>query len=333
MDEYRDVLIFAESENGRLSSMTLELMGIGAKLAKDLAQDLLLAALGEDAAAGIEDGYGFGAHRVYEARDPLLSEYAPDSYLQVMEQVVRALKPALILFGQTDMAVDLAPRLAFRIGAPIALDCVAIRVSLEGRIEQTKPVFGGKAHAVFAADSPPAIASVRQGSFPPAEYDPTRQGHVIPFGVSLDGARRRVKFLKRIEDESLSLAAVLTSAPIVVSGGRGLKAKEGVELLRATAATVGGALGGSRPAIDAGWLPSHLQVGLTGKRVNPQVYVAVGISGSLQHMAGCMKSKLIVAINTDETAPIFKMAHVGVVGDYREVLQGFNEEMEKTGRR
>jgi electron transfer flavoprotein alpha subunit len=133
--------------------------------------------------------------------------------------------------------------------------------------------------------------------------------------------------LGKTEDEGLSLSAIPSDATVVVSGGRGLKTKEGIDLLKETAGLIGGALGGSRPAIDNGWLPSHLQIGLTGKRINPKLYVAVGISGSLQHMAGCMKSKTIVAINSDESAPIFKMAHVGVVGDYREVLAGFNDEM------
>jgi electron transfer flavoprotein alpha subunit len=333
MDEYRDILVFGESKDGKLSSMTLELMSVGASLAKGLNQKLLLVALGEGAARGIEKAQGFGADMVYAASDPLLSQYAPEAYVQAMEQMVRALKPATILFGQTDMAIDLAPRLAFRVDGAVILDCVDIRLSPEGAVEATKPVFGGKAHAVFAGDIRPLIVSVRQGSFAPAEYDQSRRGEATSFDLALDTEGNRVRFVRKMEDEGLSLAAILTSASIVVSGGRGLKAKEGVELLKEAAAIVGGAVGGSRPAIDAGWLPSQLQVGLTGKRVNPQVYMAVGISGSLQHMAGCMKSKVIVAINADETAPIFKMAHVGVVGDYKEVLKGFNEEMRKQQNR
>jgi electron transfer flavoprotein alpha subunit len=331
MAEHQDVLVFGELENNQLSSMTLELLEIGTTISRDLKGQLLLAAFGKDAAAGIGKAFGFGAHRVYAAHDPLLSDYAPDAYLQAMEQMVRALKPALVLFGQTDRGIDLAPRLAFRMKTAAALDCVNLSVATnEGRVEYVKPVFGGKAHAIFSTGVLPLLASVRQGSFAPARYDQSKQGEVISFALSLDPARIRVRFMRRIQNESLSLAAALIGAPIVVSGGRGLNTKEDVDLLKETAAAVGGAVGGSRPAIDKGWLPSHLQVGLTGKRVNPQIYMAVGISGSLQHMAGCMKSKTIVAINSDESAPIFKMAHIGVVGDYREVLEGFNEEM---GRR
>lgn len=147
--------------------------------------------------------------------------------------------------------------------------------------------------------------------------------------LSPDLSRIRTKFFKKEKDESLALAMKLASAQIVVSGGRGLKKKEGVDLIQETADLLGGAVAGSRPAVDNGWLPSSLQVGLTGKKVNPQVYMAVGISGALQHMAGCSKSKTIVAINSDQSAPIFKLSHMGAVGDYSEVLKGFNEEIKK----
>jgi electron transfer flavoprotein alpha subunit len=157
-------------------------------------------------------------------------------------------------------------------------------------------------------------------------YDHTKTGEVMPINLTIDQSRIRVKFIRKLQEEGLTLAAALTSSPVVISGGRGLKSAEGVDLLKETAVLLGGAVAGSRPAVDRGWLPSQLQVGLTGKRVNPHLYMAVGISGSLQHMAGCMKSKTIVAINIDDEAPIFKMAHIGVVGDYKEVLEGFNEE-------
>ncbi len=328
MEGYRNVVIFGETEGDRLSPMTLELMGIASRLAGGLSGETSLVWLGGVLADSLAEGYGFGADRVFAICDPLLGNYAPDAYLQAMERMVAELRPAVVLFGQTDRGIDLAPRLAFRLRAAVALDCIDLSAAPEGQsATYTKPVFGGKAHAVFSTNALPLIASVRQGSFAPGEYDPARIGDVISLDASLDAALARTRFLGRIEDEGLSFAAILTDAPVVVSGGRGLKTREGIDLLRETAGLIGGAVGGSRPAVDNGWLPSHLQIGLTGKRINPRLYVAVGISGSLQHMAGCMKSKTIVAINSDESAPIFKMAHVGVVGDYREVLEGFNDEM------
>ena len=328
MEGHRNVLIFGEVEGMRLSPMTLELMGIGSRLAEGLSGETSLVWLGRAMAESLGEAYGFGADRVFAICDPLLDSYAPDAYLQAMERMVAELKPAVVLFGQTDRGIDLAPRLAFRLERAVALDCIDLSAGPDGQgATYTKPVFGGKAHAIFSTNALPLIASVRQGSFAPAEYDAARQGEVISLRPSLDVALTRTRFLGRIEDEGLSLSAILTDATVVVSGGRGLKTKEGIGLLKETAGLIGGAVGGSRPAIDNGWLPGHLQIGLTGKRINPKLYVAVGISGSLQHMAGCMKSKTIVAINSDESAPIFKMAHVGVVGDYREVLEGFNDEM------
>jgi len=168
MAEHQDVLIVAELENAQLSSMTLELLGIGATISNDLKGELLLVAFGRDAVTGIKRGFGFGAHRVYAALDPLLSDYAPEAHLQAMEQIVRAVKPAVVLFGQTDRGIDLAPRLAFRMKTAAALDCVNLSVAAnEGRVKYVKPVFGGKAHAVFSTDLLPLIASVRQGSFAP----------------------------------------------------------------------------------------------------------------------------------------------------------------------
>jgi electron transfer flavoprotein alpha subunit len=200
-----------------------------------------------------------------------------------------------------------------------------------GLMELVKPVFGGKAHALFRQGALPGIASVRQGSFVPAEYEASKQGKVLQFELSLDPSRVKTRFLKKVQDESLALALNLASATVVVSGGRGLKRKEGIEILKETADLLGGAIAGSRAAVDSGWLPGSLQVGLTGRRINPQLYMAVGISGALQHMAGCMKSHTIVAINTDGSAPIFNLSHIGVVGDYQEVLEAFNDEVRKIG--
>lgn len=308
--------------------MTRELIGIASRLARGLSGETFLAVLGRETGESLGEGYGFGADRVFAFSSPLLGSYTPEAYLQAMERIVAECGPAVVLFGHTDFGTDLAPRLAFRLRTAVALDCVDVSTAPGGQsATYTKPVFGGKAHAIFSTNALPLIASVRQGSFTPPEYDPARQGEVVSLDLFLDPTLVRTRFLGRIEDEGLSLSAILLNAPIVVSGGRGLKTKEGVDLLKETAGLMGAAIGGSRPAIDNGWLPSHLQVGLTGKRINPQLYVAVGISGSLQHMAGCMKAKTIVAINSDESAPIFKMAHIGVVGDYREVLEGFNDEM------
>jgi electron transfer flavoprotein alpha subunit len=330
MEECRNVLIIGEADESGLSSLTIELMGIGAKLAGNLEHELHVAFLGGKPLSSIDKGYGYGADRVYAYIDPSLEDYVPDIHLLAIEQIVKELKPIIIMFGQTDRGFDLAPRLAFRMKVGVTLDCIDLRIdSAKGIMEQVKPVFGGKAHGLFQSNVFPQITAVRQGAFAPAAYDDSKQGEAIPLSLSLDPSRARTKFVSKIRDANLSLAINLAAASIVVSGGRGLRNKEGVDLMRETAELLGGAIAGSRPAVDNGWLPALLQVGLTGKRINPLLYIAVGISGSLQHMAGCLKSKMIVAINSDESAPIFKLSHVGVIGDYREVLEGFNDEVKR----
>lgn len=329
MKENKNTLVFGEMDGEKLSSMTAQLMRIGKRLSGDMKEALYLVFLGKDFSNAVQNGYGYGADRVYMGVDPLLEHYMTEPYLQAMEQIVKELNPAIVLFGQNDTGLDLAPRLAFRIRTGVTLDCVDLKwIPENGLIEQVKPVFGGKAHARFCcADTVPQIASVREGAFDPAGYDESIKNEVLPFPLTLNPSGVRTRFVKKERDENLALALKLASARIVVSGGRGLKKKEGMDLIKATADLLGGAVAGSRPAVDYGWLPHSLQVGLTGRKVNPEVYIAVGISGALQHMAGCMKSKTILAINSDESAPIFKLSHIGAVGDYREVLEGFLQEI------
>ena len=331
MSEYKNILVFGEMDEERLSSMTIQLISFGKSLSAELNQELFLVFFGQETLKGVDAGYGYGVDKVYMSADPILQNPMTDTCLQAMEQTIGELKPAVVLFGQNDMGLDLAPRLAFRMKTGVSLDCVDLKWNPEkGLLEQVKPVFGGKALGCFrSTGSGPQIVSVRDGTFESAGFDESKKGDVIALNLSLDSSRVRTRFVKKEKDESLDLALKLASANIVVSGGRGLKKKEGVDLIKQTADLLGGAIAGSRPAIDNGWVPGSLQVGLTGKKVNPQLYMAVGISGALQHMAGCSKSKLIVAINSDESAPIFKLSHIGVVGDYKEVLTGFNEEVKK----
>lgn len=331
MTDYKNILIFGEIDGDQVTPITTQLIRIGKTLSEDLNEELHLVFLAGEPQSAAEKGYGYGADKVFVGAEPMLKDYLTDTYLQAMEKVVAELKPSILIFGQDDKGLDLAPRLAWRLKTGVTLDCVDLKIDSEkGLLEPVKPVFGGKAHAHFiSTEGRPQIASVRDGSFDPAEYDESKHGDVVDLGLSLDAADVKTRFLKKEEDKSLALALKLASANVVVSGGRGLKKKEGVDLLQETADLLEGAIAGSRPAVDYGWVPSTVQIGLTGKKVNPQVYLAVGISGALQHMAGCSKSKTIVAINSDDSAPIFKLSHFGVVGDYKGVIEGFNDELKK----
>lgn len=335
MENYQNVMIVGEMEDQRLSALTMQILRIGKELSRELRQRLHLLFLTASIDHVNKEGFCYGADQVFAASHPLLNRYTSDVYLQAMEQVVAQLKPSIILFGHTDTTLDLAPRLSFRLRTAVTLDCVGLKIDGQsGLLERIKPVFGGKSHCHYTSvGGLLQIASVRDGAFEPADYEATLAGEVIELPVSIDVSEIRTRIVGKIHDEDLSLAQKLGTATIVVSGGRGLKNQDGVELIKQTADLLGGAVSGSRPAIDYRWLPSSLQVGLTGKKIKPQVYIAVGISGALQHMAGCIKSKVIVAINSDESAPIFRFSHYGVVDDCRGVLKGFNNELMRARER
>jgi electron transfer flavoprotein alpha subunit len=331
MEEYKNILVVGELDDNGVTVTTTQVMRVGKTLAEKSQQQMHLLLIGGEMQAAAEKGYAYGADKVFMAADPQLENYTTDSYLQVLTQFVQEKTPAVILFCHNQTGLDLAPRLAFRLKAGVMLDCVTYQMdSASGLLEQERPVFGGKAHARYQAlGNGPQVSTVREGAVDSADCDETKSGDVAAFSVALDAADLRTRLVKKEKDESQAQVLKLASATSVVCGGRGIGKKEGMDLLTETAGLLDGAIAGSRPAIDQGWVPGPLQVGQTGKKVSPRLYMAVGISGALQHMAGCANANTIVAINTDPEAPIFKMAHMGVVGDFSGVLAGFNEEVKK----
>ncbi len=331
MEDLKNILVVGELDDSGVTATTAQVIRVGRTLAEETGQQMHLLFIGGEMQAAAERGYAYGAEKVFMASDPQLENYTTDCYLQVMAKFVEEKKPAVILFSHNQMGLDLAPRLAFRIKAGVMLDCVAYTIDQAGGLlQQERPVFGGKAHARYQGlGNAPQITTVREGAVEPAECDESRTGEVVGFNVVLDAADIRTRFVRKEKDASQEQVLKLASAKSVVCGGRGLGNKEGMDLLMETAGLLDGAIAGSRPAIDQGWVPGPLQIGQTGKKVSPRLYMAVGISGALQHMAGCANANTIVAINTDQEAPIFKMSHIGVVGDYKEVLTGFNDEVRK----
>jgi electron transfer flavoprotein alpha subunit len=329
MEDYKNILVVGELDDNGVAVTTAQVMRVAKTLAEETEQQMHLLLMGGEMQATAEKGYAYGADKIFMAADPQLENYTTDSYLQVMTKFAREMKPAVILFSHNQIGLDLAPRLAFRLKAGVMLDCVAFQMDKASRLlEQERPVFGGKAHARYQGlGDGPQISTVREGAVDAADCDETKSGEVVRFPVALDAADLRTRLVKKEKDESQAQVLKLASAKTVISGGRGLGNKEGVDLLMETAELLDGAIAGSRPAIDQGWVPGPLQVGQTGKKVSPRLYMAVGISGALQHMAGCANANTIVAINTDQEAPIFKMSQFGVVGDYKAVLAGFNDEV------
>ncbi|MBI2329138.1 MAG: electron transfer flavoprotein subunit alpha/FixB family protein [Chloroflexi bacterium] len=328
MSEYKGVMVYAEVIEGKLSAVATELLGYGRKLAADLGQGLSAVLVGSGISSLAKDAIVFGADKVYVVDDPLLKDYQADSYLPVMQKVVQEAMPQIILLGQTSVGRDLAPRLAFRLGTAATMDCVALEIDPNSkRLLQTKPVYGGSAQAIYTTGSDPQIATVRAKVMSPLTPNTSRKGEVITIKAGLEAAAIRTKVLKKVKEEVEGIK--LEDAPVIVSGGRGIGGPEGFAQLAALAKLLKGALGASRPACDSGWVADTLQVGLTGKIVSPDVYLAIGISGSSQHLAGCSSAKTIIAINKDPEANIFKVARFGVVGDWKKVFPAFAEKVKE----
>ncbi len=328
MSEYKGVMIHGEVIEGKLSAMATELLGCGRKLADDLGQELSAVLIGSNVSSLAQEAIAFGADKVYVVDAPLLKDYQTDSYVSVMAKVAKQAMPQIILLGQTSIGRDLAARLAFRLGTAATMDCVALGIDPNSkRLLLTKPVYGGNAQAIFVSESDPQVATVRAKVMSPLERDASRKGEVITIEAGLDPSAIRTKVLEKVKEEVEGIK--LEDAPVVVSGGRGIGEAEGFKQLAELAKLLKGAVGASRPACDGGWMPDTAQVGLTGKIVTPDLYIAVGISGSSQHLAGCSSSKCIVAINKDAEANIFKAARYGVVGDWKKVFPAFVQKVKE----
>ncbi len=318
------VLIIGDTSGGELASTTLELLAAGQKVAGDLGEELSVALLGDTLDVAAQQAIAHGAQKVYAVNHPLLAAYQIDLHLAALEALCKEASPRVVLIARTDSGRELGPRLAFRLGVGMAQDCLEVSVDAsEKRLLANRPVYGGNAIAVVSCDQTPQIAAIRPKAYEPAEADPSRQGEVVSFPVELDASQARTQVVDTVIEEAEGVK--LEDARIVISGGRGLGGPEPFAHLEELAKIMGGTVGASRAAVDSGWVPSSYQVGLTGKTITPDLYITVAISGASQHMAGCSGAKVIVAINKDAEANIFKEARYGVVGDWESVLPALTE--------
>ena len=319
-----DILVLGELEEGRLQSSTHELLALGRSLGGAVA-----AAIPGHAGRGLDDAaaeaISRGADAVYLVEHPLLGDGSVDAHLSAVEQLCRQTSPSVVLVGRTAIGRELGPRLAFRLGVGLAQDCLDVRNDPDtGRVVASRPVYGGNAVSVVTfPDEDPQVVVVRAKVYEPLEADPGRSGGVESFAADLDPSVVRSKVVETVRQEAEGVR--LEDASIVVGGGRGLGGPEPFETLQELADLLGGAMGASRAACDAGWLDHSYQIGLTGKTITPELYITVGISGASQHMAGCSSAKNLVAINKDGEANIFKEARYGVVGDWTKVLPSLME--------
>ena len=319
MAEYKNVGVLCEEKGGKLAPISAESLGIGRKLANDLGQSLVAIVVGEQVGEVAKDAIRYGADKVYVVDNAAFKNYVSDSYVALAEKLVEQASTQILIMGQTDIGRDLAPRLAFRLGTVATSDCLELAIDADSkRLLQTKPVYGGNAKEVFIIDTDPQIVTVRSKAMEAPAPDDGRQGEVIAVDAAIDAGKVKMALLERVVEEVSGVK--LEEATIVVSGGRGIGGPEGFVQLEELAALLKGAVGASRPAVDQGWLPPNKLVGITGKIIAPDLYIAVAISGSTQHMTGCGGSKTLVGINMDPEAGIFKRAHFGVVGDWKAVL-------------
>lgn len=323
------ILVTGEVADGALIPLTAEMLGAARRLAESSGQSVACALIGSGVEGKAQDAIALGADEVLVVDDPALAEYNTDTYLQVMLKVAESASggsPAIILFGQTNMGRDLAPRLAYRLNTGVIMDCIELAME-GGRLHATRPCYGGNARAVNMIRTDPQIATVRPKSQDAAQPDSSRQGQVTKIDAAIDQSAVRVKVTDRqgVPEEGVRLE----DADVVVSGGRGMGGPENFDVIEELAGALGGAVGASRAVCDLDWRPVSEQVGLTGKVVSPTLYIAVAISGASQHMAGCSGSKNIVAINKDPDANIFKASRFGIAEDFAKVMKPFIEAVKK----
>lgn len=317
LSEYSGVLVFGEQRRGVISPVVYELVGKGRELADKLDERLECVILGDNMKAQAEDLAEYNVNKVYVFDSTLLADFRDDPYTQFLTSLVKEIKPSIFLIGATSIGRSLAPRLATRLQTGLTADCTGLDIDSEGNLLQTRPAFGGNVMAtILCTDHRPQMATVRYKVMKRAEKQPEYRGEVV-FKETEDVVVDRTRILSvSTESEDVSLA----EAQIIVSGGKGLGNPEGFRLIEELANALGGAVGASRLVVDDGWVPFKHQVGLSGKTVRPKLYIACGISGAVQHLAGMQTSDVIVAINKDPSAPIFKVADYGIVGDLYEII-------------
>ena len=319
LEEYKGVFVFAQQVDNEISGIAFELIGKGKDLAKDLNTEVTAVLIGSGVKGLADELAAYGADRVIVVDDPELKDYRTEPYTHALASVINQYKPEIMLIGATAIGRDLGPRVAARVNTGLCADCTVLNAEEDGLIEWTRPAAGGNIMAtILCKEFRPQMGTVRPKTFKAPEADASRKGEVIEYKLK-NQVEDRVTCTRRDEVVSEGEMAI-DDAPFVCSGGRGMKARDNFKLLYDLAHAVGGAVGGSRAAVDEGFVEHPRQVGQSGKTVTPKIYFACGISGSVQHKAGMSKSDTIVCINKDPDAPMFEISKYGIVGDALKIL-------------
>lgn len=324
--QYKNVYVFCEQREGKLQNVALELLGEAHKLAADLNQEVYAILLGHDIKGLSKDLIAHGADKVLVVDDKCLETYTTEPYAQAIYQIITDYKPSIVLIGATTIGRDLGPRLSARVTTGLTADCTKLEISEEKELLSTRPAFGGNLMAtIICPDHRPQMSTVRPGVMKAMDRDDNRKGEVIEVKVNFDESKFKVKVIKTVKSEGKLVD--ISEAKILVSGGRGVGSKEGFEMLGELAKVLKGEVSSSRACVDAGIIGHERQVGQTGKTVRPDLYLACGISGAIQHLAGMEESELIIAINKDKYAPIMSVADLGIVGDVNKIIPLLTERL------
>ncbi len=328
-EAYTDVWVFIEQVEGEIRNVSHELLGEGRKLADAKGQKLAGVLIGDGVEELAKQVFASGADKVYLIEAPELKQYSTDGYTAVFTDLINTYKPSVILIGATNDGRDLGPRVACRVGTGLTADCTDLGIDEQtGLVAWTRPAFGGNIMAtILCPEHRPQMGTVRPKVFKRPEQDFARSGEIVRVASKVRSQDIRTKLLDLVK--VCTTSCNLEEAEVIVSGGRGMCKPENFCLIEELANVLGGVVGASRAVVDAGWKPHFHQVGQTGKTVGPKVYFACGISGAIQHVAGMSSSDVVIAINKDADAPIFKVADYGVVGDVMEVLPALIEEFKK----
>ena len=340
LEEYKGVYVFAQQVDNELSGIAFELLGKAKELAADLSTDVTAVLIGSGVKGLADQLAEYGADKVIVVDDPELKEYRTEPYAHALASVINEYKPEIVLVGATAIGRDLGPRVSARVATGLTADCTVLEIGdfpinpvpnqeqKHNQLLMTRPAFGGNTIATIACpDKRPQMATVRPGVMQKIDPIAGAKAEVIEYNPGFTPNNKYVEILDVVKE--LSDTVDIMDAKILVSGGRGVGSAENFKILQDLADVIGGTVSCSRAVVDNGWLPKELQVGQTGKTVRPNVYFAIGISGAIQHTAGMEESDIIVAINKDETAPIFDVADYGIVGDLNKIVPKLTEELKK----
>lgn len=327
-EEYKDVWVFIECFQGKPKDVGFELLGQGRKLADGLKQKLCAVVIGKDVEEAVKGSNEYGADKIYVVQGEEYENYTSETHGHAFLELISKYKPNTILIGATIKGRELGSEIAVSLRTGLTADCTALSIEEDtGNVVWERPAFGGNLYAqILCSTTRPQMGTVRPNAFKKPEMNENNQAEIIRENIRMDGDSIRTKvidFIKSVEEGGVKLE----EAEYIVSGGRGMKGPENFEMLKELAEVLGGTVGASRAAVDAGWIPQSKQVGQTGKTVTPKIYIACGISGAVQHLAGMSSSDTIIAINKDSSAPIFEVADYGLVGDVFEVIPAMIKEI------